>query len=203
MSLWALPRRSRSASNFCAACLVVDLAASKLVISDAHEVLKATAAHVPHASWQSCRANFLRNPLAHAGKGHRRIVAAWVGPAFVHDDADAASKQWHIVGQQLRPRVSKLARLMEEADMLAFIEFSKQHGAKIDSTNPPERLNAEIKRRTNVAGILPNETAIVHLIGTILLEQNHEWAAQRRYMSLEILGTLSDTALISLRAVTA
>jgi putative transposase len=177
----------------------------KLVISDAHEGLKAAVARVLHASWQRCRVHFMRNVLAHAGKSQRRIVSAWIGTAFAQDDAVAARKQWRSVADQLRPRVPKLAALMDEAeaDVLAFMAFPKEHRTKIHSTNPLERLNGEIKRRTDVVGIFPNEAAIVRLVGAILLEQNDEWAVQRRYMSLETLGTLSDTATISLPAVAA
>ena len=175
----------------------------KLVISDAHEGLKAAVARVLHASWQRCRVHFMRNVLAHAGKSQRRIVSAWIGTAFAQDDADAARKQWRSVADQLRPRVPKLAGLMDEAeaDVLAFMAFPKEHRIKIHSTNPLERLNGEIKRRTDVVGIFPNEAAIVRLVGAILLEQNDEWAVQRRCMSLETLGTVSDTATISLPAV--
>jgi putative transposase len=177
----------------------------KLVISDAHEGLKAAVARVLHASWQRCRVHFMRNVLAHAGKSQRRIVSAWIGTAFAQDNADAARKQWRSVADQLRPRVPKLAALMDEAeaDVLAFMAFPKEHRIKIHSTNPLERLNGEIKRRTDVVGIFPNEAAIVRLVGAILLEQNDEWAVQRRYMSLEALGTVSDTATISLPAVAA
>jgi putative transposase len=177
----------------------------KLVISDAHEGLKAAVARVLHASWQRCRVHFMRNALAHAGKGYRRIVSAWIGTAFAQDDADAARKQWRQVADQLRPRVPKLAGLMDEAeaDVLAFMAFPREHRSKIHSTNPLERLNGEIKRRTDVVGIFPNEAAIVRLVGAILLEQNDEWAVQRRYMSLETLGTISDTASISLPAMAA
>ncbi len=99
----------------------------------------------------------------------------------------------------------KLAGLMDdaEADVLAFTAFPKEHRAKIHSTNLLERLNGEIKRRTDVVGIFPNEAAIVRLVGAILLEQNDEWAVQRRYMSLETLGSVSDTAPISLPVVAA
>jgi putative transposase len=109
------------------------------------------------------------------------------------------------VADQLRPRVPKLAGLMDhaEADVLAFTTFPKERRAKIHSINPLERLNGEIKRRTDVVGIFPNEAAIVRLVGAILLEQTDEWAVQRRYMSLETLSSLSDTATVSLPAVAA
>jgi transposase-like protein len=177
----------------------------KLVVSDAHEGLKAAVAKVLHASWQRCRVHFMRNALAHAGKGLRRLVSAWIGTAFAQDDAEAARNQWRQVADQLRPRLPRLAALMDEAeaDVLAFMSFPKDHRAKIHSTNPLERLNGEIKRRTDVVGIFPNEAAIVRLVGAILLEQHDEWAVQRRYMSLETLAELGDNATVRLPAVAA
>lgn len=152
------------------------------------------------------------NALAHAGKGHQRIVSAsrkslrdfaGIGTAFAEADADAARKQWRAVADQLRPRVPKLAALMNnaEADVLAFMSFPREHRAKLHSTNPIERLNAEIKRRTDVVGIFPNEAAVTRLVGAILLEQNDEWAVQRRYMTLETLAPVSDALPISLPAM--
>jgi len=91
-----------------------------------------------------------------------------------------------------------------EADVLAYMDFPKDHRAKIHSTNPLERLNGEIKRRTEVVGIFPNEAALVRLVGAILLEQNDEWAVQRaRYMTLETIAPLSDDARVSLPAIPA
>ena len=178
----------------------------KLVISDGHEGIKAAVAKVLHASWQRCRVHFMRNALAHAGRQGRRVVAAFIGTAFVQDDAEAARTQWRQVADQLRAKVPKLAALMDEAeaDVLAFMTFPKDHRAKIHSINPLERLNGEIKRRTDVVGIFPNEDAITRLIGALLLEQNDEWAVQRgRYMSLETIAPLSDDPIIKLPAVAA
>jgi putative transposase len=178
----------------------------KLVISDAHEGIKAAVAKVLHASWQRCRVHFMRNALAHAGRQGRRVVAAFIGTAFVQDDAEAARTQWRQVADQLRAKVPKLAALMDEAeaDVLAFMTFPKDHRAKIHSINPLERLNGEIKRRTDVVGIFPNEDAITRLIGALLLEQNDEWAVQRgRYMSLETIAPLSHDPIIKLPAVAA
>jgi transposase-like protein len=178
----------------------------KLVISDAHEGIKAAVAKVLHASWQRCRVHFMRNALAHAGRQGRRVVAAFIGTAFVQDDAEAAKTQWRQVADQLRAKVPKLAALMDEAeaDVLSFMTFPKDHRAKIHSINPLERLNGEIKRRTDVVGIFPNEDAITRLIGALLLEQNDEWAVQRgRYMSLETIAPLSDDPIIKLPAVAA
>ncbi len=177
----------------------------KLVISDAHEGLKAAITKILGAAWQRCRVHFMRNALAYAGKTQRRIVSAWVGTAFAQDDAAAARKQWRQVADQARPRVPKLAALMDdaEADVLAYMSFPAQHRAKLHSTNPLERLNGEIKRRSEVVGIFPNEDAVTRLIGALLLEQNDEWAVQRaRYMSLETIAPLSDDPIIGLPLAT-
>ena len=148
----------------------------------------------------------MRNALAHAGRQGRRVVSAFIGTAFVQEDTEAARTQWRSVADQLRPKVPKLANLMDEAeaDVLAYMTFPKEHRAKLHSTNPIERLNGEIKRRTEVVGIFPNEEAIVRLVGALLLEQNDEWAVQRgRYMSLETMAPLSDDPIIRLPAVAA
>ena len=173
----------------------------KLVVSDAPEGIKAAVAKVMHASWQRCRVHFLRNALAHAGKSGRRVVSAFIATAFVQDDAAAASAQWRKVADQLRPKLPKLAALMDEAepDVLAYMSFPAAHRTKLHSTNPIERLNGEIKRRTEVVGIFPNEAAIVRLVGAILLEQNDEWPVQRaRYMTLETIAPLSDDPIVGL-----
>jgi transposase-like protein len=178
----------------------------KLVISDSHQGLKAAAARVLHASWQRCRVHFMRNVLAHAGRSHRRLVSAWIATAFAETDAEAARKQWRTVADQIRPRVPKLAKLMDEAeaDVLAYMSFPAQHRAKIHSTNPIERLNGEIKRRSDVVGIFPNEDAVTRLIGALLLEQNDEWAVQRaRYMTLETIAPLGDDLTVSLPSLVA
>ena len=171
----------------------------KLVISDAHEGLKAAITKVLSATWQRCRVHFMRNALSYAGKTQKRVVSAWVGTAFAQDDAAAARKQWRDVADQMRPRLPKLAGLLDEAetDVLAYMDFPAQHRAKIHSTNPLERLNGEIKRRADVVGIFPNEAAVTRLIGALLLEQNDEWATQRaRYMTLETIAPMSDTAIV-------
>jgi transposase-like protein len=167
----------------------------KLVISDAHEGLKAAITKILSATWQRCRVHFMRNALAHAGKSGRRVVSAFVATAFAQEDAASARSQWRQVADQLRPKLPKLAAFMDdaEADVLAYMSFPKEHRAKLHSTNPLERVNGEIKRRTEVVGIFPNEDAIMRLVGAILLETNDEWAVQRsRYMSLETIAPLSD-----------
>ena len=173
----------------------------KLVISDAHEGIKAAVAKVLNATWQRCRVHFMRNVLAHAGRQGRRVVSAFIATAFAQNDAEAAKMQWRRVADQLRPKLPKLAAFLDEAeaDVLAYMTFPAAHRAKLHSTNPIERLNGEIKRRTDVVGIFPNEDAIVRLVGAILLEQNDEWAVQRaRYMTLETIAPLSDDAAVNL-----
>jgi putative transposase len=175
----------------------------KLVISDAHEGLKAAAAKVLKATWQRCRVHFLRNALAHAGKGQRQMVLALINTVFAQETQEAAISQWRAVADQLRTKFPKLATLMDdaEADVLAFMSFPKSHRVQIHSTNPLERLNAEIKRRTNVVGIFPNEPAITRLVGALLLEQNDEWQLQRRYLPLEGLQALAENQTARLSAV--
>jgi len=144
----------------------------KLVISDTHEGLKAAAAKVLKSTWQRCRVHFLRNALAHAGKGQRQMVLAMINTAFAQDSQEAAIAQWRVVADQLCVKFPKLATLMEgaETDVLAFMSFPKAHRVQIHSTNPLERLNAEIKRRTDVVGIFPNDGAITRLVGALQLE---------------------------------
>ncbi|CAK0751389.1 transposase [Azospirillaceae bacterium] len=178
----------------------------KLVISDDHAGLKAAVTRVFNATWQRCRVHFMRNLLSHAGKQGRRVVSAFIGTAFAQEDAQAAKAQWRQVADQLRTKAPKLAALMDEAeaDVLAYMTFPKDHRPRLASTNPLERLNKEVKRRTEVVGIFPNEDAIVRLVGAILLEQNDEWAVQRaRYMPLETMAALSDDPIVSLPAVAA
>jgi transposase-like protein len=178
----------------------------KLVIADAHTGIKASVAKVMNATWQRCRVHFMRTVLAHAGRSGRRVVSAFIATAFAQDDAEAARQQWRRVADQLRPKVPKLAALMDEAepDVLASMGFPAAHRVKLHSTNPLERLNGEIKRRTEVVGIFPDEAAITRLVGAILLEQNDEWAVQRaRYLTLESIAPISDDPLVSLPTLAA
>lgn len=132
------------------------------------------------------------------------MVCAFAGTAFAQEDETAAKTQWRQVADQLRPRVPKLAAFMDQAetDVLAYMSFPKDHRTKIQSNNPIDRLNGEIKRRTEVVGICPNKAAIIRLVGAILLEQNDEWAVQRcRYMTVESVAPLSDDPPVGLPAV--
>jgi putative transposase len=181
----------------------------KLVISDAHDGLKAAVTKVLRATWQRCRVHCGRPASAPAGKTRRRIVSAVgrirpTGTAHAQQDAAAAHAQWRTVADQLRPKVPKLAALMDaaEEDVLASMHVPAAPWARLHSTHPIERLNGEIKRRTDVVGIFPDAAAAVRLIGAILLEQSGQWATQRaRSMSLETSGTISDTAPVSLPAL--
>jgi putative transposase len=175
----------------------------KLVISDAHLGLKAAIAKIFKATWQRCGVHFMRNALAYAGKGQRQVVLALINTAFAQENAEAARAQWDIVVDQLRNKFPKLAGYLDDAklDVLAFMDFPKPHRKQLASTNPLERLNAEIKRRTDVVGIFPNDPAIIRLVGALLLEQNDEWQLQRRYMQLEGLTTVTDNQLHRISAV--
>src|SRR5689334_12119201 len=168
----------------------------KLVISDAHEGLKAAIRRVLGATWQRCRVHWMRSALAHVGKGQQAMVAAALRQAFLQADETNAHRAWRQVADQLRPRWSRLAALMDESehDVLAYMGFPVQHRAKLHSTNPLERLNKEVKRRADVVGIFPNEASITRLVGAVLLEQNDEWQLQHRYMQVEAMAELTASA---------
>src|ERR687893_533460 len=164
----------------------------KLVISDAHEGLKAAIQRVLGATWQRCRVHFMRNALAHVPKGQHTVVAAAIRQAFLQPDHASATQTWRQVADQLRARWPKLGALMDEAetDVLAYMNFPAQHRTKLHSTNPLERLNKEVKRRADVVGIFPNEESIIRLIGAVLMEANDEWQLQHRYMGVEAMGEM-------------
>ena len=167
----------------------------KLVISDAHEGLKAAIRRVIGATWQRCRVHFARNALAYVPRGQHAMVAAAIRQAVIQPDRKSAGETWRHVADQLRGRWPKLGALMDEAeeDVLAYMTFPSQHRTKLHSTNPLERLNKEVKRRADVVGIFPNEESIVRLIGAVLFEQNDEWLGQHRYMQVEAFAQI-DTA---------
>jgi putative transposase len=176
----------------------------RLVISDSHEGIKAAVGKVLKATWQRCRVHFMRNALAYAPKAQRRMVSAAIATVFAQESTKDAHAQWRVVSDQLRDKIPRLGDMMDSAEheVLAYMDFPRAHWLQIHSTNPLERLNAEIKRRTNVVGIFPNDRAITRLVGAMLLEQSDEWTLQRRYMQLEGLQSLSDTAQPRLSAVT-
>ena len=176
----------------------------KLVISDSHEGLKAAARKVLGATWQRCSVHFMRNALANVNVKQRGMVAAAIRTAFAQETEKEARAEWAAVADRLRERFPRVSALMEAArdDVLAYMSFPKSHWSQIRSTNPIERLNREVKRRTNVAQIFPNEEALVRLVGALLLEQNDEWAVGRRYMTLETMAGLSDDPNAGTLAVT-
>ena len=177
----------------------------KLVISDSHEGLKKAARRVLCATWQRCAVHFMRNAMASVNVKQRGMVAAAIRTAFVQETEKEAHKEWRAVADRLRERFPRVSALMEEAeyDVLAYMTFPKSHWSQIRSTNPIERLNREVKRRTNVVQIFPNEDALVRLVGALLHEQNDEWAVSRRYMSLETMAGLSDDANAGTPAIAA
>ena len=177
----------------------------KLVISDSHEGLKAAAKKVLRATWQRCRVHFMRNALANVNAKQRGMVAAAIRTTFTQETEKEAHTEWRAVADRLRERFPRASAVMDAAenDVLAYLSFPKSHWSQIHSTNPIERLNLEVKRRTNVVQIFPNEAAIVRLVGALLLEQNDEWAVSRRYMSLETLASLSDDPAVRPTAIPA
>lgn len=164
----------------------------KLLISDAHEGLKAAIRRVMGASWQRCRVHWMRNAQSYVARGQQSMVSAALRQAFIQPDRASASQTLRHVADQLRPKWPKLAAFIDdsEVDVLAHMDFPAQHRSKIHSTNPLERLNKEVKRRADVVGIFPNEGAIIRLIGAVLLEANDEWQLQHRYMQTEPMAEL-------------
>ncbi len=165
------------------------LAGVQLVISDDHRGLVEAIASVLGASWQRCRTHFARNVLTRVPKAAQGFVAAAVRSIFEQADADEVRAQHERVIEQMRERFPDAAQLLEDArdDVLAFAAFPRSHWRQIWSNNPLERLNKEIRRRTDVVGIFPNRGAAVRLVGAVLAEQNDEWLVARRYMGVESL----------------
>jgi putative transposase len=166
------------------------LSGVKLVVSDAHEGLKAAiAAVLPGASWQRCRTHCMRNLLTRVPRSSQSLVATLVRSIFEQPDATQVWEQHARVVDQLADRFPAAAELLIDAgpDLLAFTAFPKEHWKQIWSNNPQERLNKELRRRTDVVGIFPNRAAAIRLIGAVLSEQHDEWAVARRYMSPESL----------------
>jgi len=170
----------------------------RLVISDAHEGLKqAIKTVLSGAAWQRCRVHFMRNLLARVPQTLREPVAAIVRTIFAQPDHASALGQLQKVADGLRKRLPAATALLEEAaeDILAHKHFPDEHRRQLHSTNPLERLNKEIKRRSNVVGIFPNVRALVRLVGAVLLEQDDEWTvAERRYFSAESMARLTAPA---------
>lgn len=169
------------------------LSGVRFVTSDAHEGLKgAIAAVLQGAAWQRCRVHFVRNALAYGPKTAAAMVAATIRTVFAQPDAQSAREQWRRVADTFRDRYPRLADLLDEAeaDVLAYLAFPPAHWRQIWSNNPLERVQKEVKRRTDVVGIFPTTAAVVRLVGAILSEQHDEWQVSRRYSSAESLTAL-------------
>jgi transposase-like protein len=161
------------------------LSGIQLVISDAHEGLKQAIAQVLGAPWQRCTVHFLRDALGHCPKDLQQLVGAAIRPIFRASSVEEARRLLAETVAHLEGRVPKVARLLLEAepDLLAFYGFPAAHHSKLRSTNPLERVNREIGRRTDVVGVFPNDAALLRLAGSLLIEQNDEWLVSRRYLS--------------------
>jgi len=167
------------------------LSGVRLVVSDAHPgLVDAIASTLPGTSWQRCRTHFLRNLLAKVPKSAGPFVATLVRSIFAQPDAEAVWAQFHRVVDQLAERFPDAATMLSDAgpDILAFTTFPQAHWKQIWSNNPQERLNKEIRRRTDVVGIFPNRAAVIRLLGMVLAEQHDEWQVVRRYMGAESLA---------------
>ncbi|MFT3851191.1 MAG: IS256 family transposase [Ilumatobacteraceae bacterium] len=168
----------------------------RLVVSDAHAgLVKAIRRSLQGAAWQRCRVHAIRNLLAAAQHRHRQMIAALIRTVFAQPDADTARAQLRGVVDQLRPYAPAVAERLEamEADVLAYTGFPPAHWSKIWSNNPIERLNRELKRRTDVVGIFPDKQSVIRLVGALLVEINDEMiAAERRYIAAASVAELTD-----------
>lgn len=167
----------------------------ELVISDAHQGLReAISAVLAGAAWQRCRVHFMRNVLAHVPQADKSIVAAAIRTVFAQPDQAAAKEQLREVVRAMEGRWPKAARVLAggEDEVLTYMTFPAEHGSRIYSTNPLERLNREVKRRTDVVGIFPDVDAVLRLVGSVLIEIHDEWQAERRYFSLESMAKLKE-----------
>jgi len=167
----------------------------RLVISDAHAGLKASIARVFNgASWQCCEVHALGNILGTAPSASKAMVAATVPTIFAQPDATATRAQLRDVVGLLEGQFPKAAKLLEDAepDVTAYAAFPRAHWPKIASTNPLERINKEIKRRSNVIGIFPDDASVIRLVGAVLLEQHDDWAVSERHCLSEVSMALND-----------
>lgn len=164
----------------------------KLAISDHHEGLKTAIAQVLDAPWQRCTVHFVRNMHGHCRRNERGLISAGLREVFQAADGSEARRRVGEVLDRLAPVAPKVCELLEaaEEDLLAFYAFPKSHWSKLRSTNPLERVNKEIGRRSDVVGIFPNDLAAIRLCGAVLIEQNDEWLTCRRYLSEESMRLL-------------
>jgi putative transposase len=182
------------------------LAGVQLVISDAHAgLVKAINTTMQGASWQRCRVHFMRNALARVTKGHAEMVAATIRTIFAQPGQKEVRAQVDNVAKMLDEQFPTVAELLRDAkaDLTAFSDFPRAHWQKIWSTNPLERLNREVKRRTDVVGIFPNPAALLRLSACVLIEAHDEWQdSDRRYLSEESMALLNPPSPTILEAKT-
>ncbi|MGZ6693704.1 MAG: IS256 family transposase [Solirubrobacteraceae bacterium] len=166
------------------------LSGVRLAVSDQHEGLKAAIARVLACPWQRCTVHFTRDMVMHCRRDQRGLVAAALREIFNAENYRQAKERVTHVLERLAPVAPKVCELLEaaEEDLIAFYGFPAEHWTKIRSTNPLERVNKEIGRRTDVVGIFPNDAAVIRLAGALLCEQNDEWLVQRRYLSVESMA---------------
>jgi transposase-like protein len=166
----------------------------QLVVSDAHAGLKKAIAQVLGCPWQRCSVHFLREALGHARREQQPMLAALIRPIFSADSGAQARELVSDALERLRRPLPKIAALLEEAeeDLLAFYAFPADHWTKLRSTNPLERFNREIGRRTDVVGIFPNDRSLIRLAASVVIEQNDEWLVGRRYLSAHSLEAVLD-----------
>jgi len=173
----------------------------RVVTSDAHPgLVDAIAATLPGSGWQRCRTHAMRNLRTRVPKSAQSFVATMVRAIFAQPDAETVHEQYRRIVDQLETRFPEAAALLEEAaaDLLAFTAFPKKHWRQLWSNNSLERLNKEIRRRTDVVGIFPDRAAVIRLVGAVLAEQHDEWAvASRRYTSVESIAAYNITDLLS------
>ena len=183
--------------DFLRSLLARGLTGVQLVVSDAHEGLKAAIARLLGCPWQRCSVHFLRDCLGHARKDQHGLLAALIRPIFNADSAGQARERLGEAIAALEDRLAKVAGMLadSEEDILAFYAFPAAHWSKLWSTNPLERFNKEIGRRTDVVGIFPDDRSLIRLVGMLCLEQNDEWLVGRRYLSAAAMEPLLEQRL--------
>src|SRR3954469_1458597 len=166
----------------------------RLCVSDCHEGLKNAIGQVLGTPWQRCTVHFLRSMLGHCAKSQQPMISAAIRGIFAADNGAQARERLAEVVDRLEPVAPKVAQLLLDAedDLLGFYAFPREHWTKLRSTNPLERVNREIGRRSDVIGIFPNDAALIRLAGMLLIEQSDEWLVARRYLSQESLSAIMD-----------